>query len=327
MSPFPATTADGRSRTMKFLADLEVTNVAATGVVLLKDLTSNAYINGATITAASSQTPIQITTQFANSFATGQQIFISGVTGNTNANGLFTITVTSPTTFTLNGSTAGPAYTGGGIAAAQFTSSTSSVELSLNIGSGNVAGVMRTDFIANYEVDILIVNGGPTDNVICRNARISVTYSPPAVISQQIPVVMPIDINFVAGTELNGFSTPAGIGGRYLDLSANLIPATLADGRNRFIQFYADVEVSAPGVDGYLQLYDTTDNVVVTGTFFHFTNTVGTEVHSGVLVVAPAPGSIRNDIPTRYEAQIWKVSGSPADRVICNNARLTITYQ
>jgi hypothetical protein len=326
MSPFPLTTADGRSRTMKFLADLEVTNVAATGVVLLKDLTSNAYINGATITGASNASPIQITTQFTNAFTTGQQIFISGVTGNTAANGLFTITNTGANTFTLNGSTGNGIYTGGGIAAAQFTSSASSVELSLNIGSGNVPGVMRTDIIANYEVDIFIINGGPTDNVICRNARIYVTYSPPAVISQQIPVVMPIDINFVAGTELNGFPTPAGVGGRYLDLTGTLIPTTLADGRTRFIQFYADVEVSAPGVDGYIQLFDTTNNAVITGTFFHFTNTVGAEVHSGVLTVAPVAGDIRNDAPTRYEAQIWKTSASPADRVICNNARLTITY-
>ena len=329
MSTFPATTGDGRTRTMKFLADLEVTNTSATGVVLLKDVTSNAYINGASVsnTSGNAVSPIQITTSIANNFTNGQQVFISGVVGNTNANGVFTITVTSPTTFTLNGTTGNGAYVSGGVVAAQFTSSLSSTELSLNISSGNVPGVMRTDFIANYEVQIFIINGGITDNVICRNARIYITYSPPVVISQLIPVVMPIDINFVAGTELNGFSTPAGVGGRVLDLSTNLIPATLADGRSRFIQFYADVEGSAPGVDGYVQLFDTTDNVVVSGTFFHITNTVGSEVHSAVLPVAPTPGFIRNDIPTRYEAQIWKVSGSPADRMICNNARLTIVYQ
>lgn len=327
MTPFPQTSADGRQRTMKFLADLEVTNSSATGVVLLKDLTSNAYINASAISNASNTTPIQITTSNANTFITGQQIFISGVNGNTAANGLFTITVVNNTNFTLNGSSASGVYTSGGIAAAQFTSSTSSVELSLNITSGNVAGVMRTDFIANYEVDILIIGGSLTDNVICRNARILVTYSPPVVISQLTPVVMPIDINFVAGTELNGFPTPAGVGGRYLDLSNNLIPATLADGRSRLIQFYADIEVSAPGVDGYMQLFDTTDNAVITGTLFHITNTVGTEVHSGVLIPGVVAGTIRVDQPTRYEAQIWKVSGSPADRMICNNARLTITYQ
>lgn len=327
MTPFAATTADGRARTMKFIADLEVTNPLATGVVVLKNLSDNAYIGAAAVTNASNATPIQITTQFANTFTTGQQLFISGVNGNTAANGLFTITVINNTNFTLNTSSGSGVYTSGGIAAPQFTSSTASVELSLAITSGTVPGVMRTDVIDNYEVDIFIINGGVADNVICRNARISVTYSPPVVISQLIPVVMPIDVNFVAGTELNGFPTPAGVGGRYLDLSNNLIPATLADGRNRLIQFYADVEVSAPGVDGYVQLFDTTDNVVVTNTFFHVTNTVGTEVHSGVLATGVSPGTIRVDQPTRYEAQIWKASTSPADRMICNNARLTITYQ
>lgn len=327
MSPFPITTGDGRARTMKFIADLEVTNATATGVVLLKDITSNAYINGATITNASNNTPIQITTSVPNNFSNGQQVFISGVNGNTAANGTFTISVVDTTHFNLVGSSGSGTYTSGGIAAAQFTSSTTSTELSFNIPSGNTPGTMRTDIIANYEVQIFIINGGITDNVICRNARIYVTYSPPVVISQLIPVVMPIDINFVAGTELNGFSTPAGVGGRILDLSTNLIPATLADGRNRLIQFFADVEVSAPGVDGYVQLFDTTDNAVVTGTLFHITNTVGAEFHSVVLTTGVTPGTIRVDQPTRYEAQIWKTSLSPADRMICNNARLTITYQ
>lgn len=327
MSPFPQTSADGRQRTMKFLADLEVTNAAATGVVLLKDVTSNAYINGAVITNVSNTpSPITVTTSIPNNFVNGQSVFISGVVGNTAANGVFTITVIDNQHFTIPVAGNGT-YISGGIVATQFTSSTSSTELSLSIGSGNVPGVMRTDIIANYEVDIFIVNGGISDNVICRNARIYVTYSPPVVISQLIPVVMPIDINFVAGTELNGFPTPAGVGGRVLDLSTNLIPATLPDGRNRFIQFFADVEVSAPSVDGYVQLFDTTDNVVVTGTSFHITNTVGTEFHSVNLTTGVVPGNIRIDQPTRYECQIWKVSSSPADRMICNNARLTIVYQ
>ena len=326
MSPFPLTTADGRSRTMKFIADLETTNAAATAVVMLKDVSSNAYINGATVTNATNTPTITITTSIPNNFINGQSVFISGVQGNTNANGTFTITVLDSQHFTIPASGNG-AYISGGIVAAQFTTSTSSTEISLNITSGNTPGNMRTDFIANYEAQIFLVNGGVTDNAICRNARIYVTYSPPAVISQQIPVVMPIDINFVAGTELNGFPTPAGVGGRVLDLTQNLIPAQLADGRNRFIQFFADVEVSAPSVDGYVQLFDTTDNVLVTGCFFHITNTVGAEVHSVVLTTGSSPGNIRVDQPTRYECQIWKVSSSPADRMIVNNARLTITYQ
>jgi hypothetical protein len=52
---------------------------------------------------ASNTTPIQITTPMDHGFATGQQVRIQHVHGNWNANGIHTITVTGPRTFTLNG--------------------------------------------------------------------------------------------------------------------------------------------------------------------------------------------------------------------------------
>lgn len=45
--------------------------------------------------------PIVVTTSSAHGLATGDQVVISGVTGNTNANGTFTITVLSSTTFSI----------------------------------------------------------------------------------------------------------------------------------------------------------------------------------------------------------------------------------
>lgn len=257
MSSYPATTLDGRSRTMTFRADLEVTNPAATATVQLKDITNNVII--------------------ANSVLT--------------------------------------------------TQSQTSVELIGTISSGNFAGVMRTDQVAMYEVQIFITNGGVTDQVICRNARINIVYSPPVNITTLLALAMPTDISFIAGTELNGFSTPAGMGGRLFDVTQ--FPALMTDGsgRTRSMEFYADVEVSAAGVDGYCQLLDTTHNVVVTNTLFHFTNTVAAEIHSVPLTVGTAPGNIRSDVPTRYEVQLWKTSNSVTDRVICNNARITIVYQ
>lgn len=66
--------------------------------------------NGTTISSSTDATPIVITTAAAHQLTTGDQVFISGHTTNTNANGLFTITVASATTFSLTGSTA----TGGG---------------------------------------------------------------------------------------------------------------------------------------------------------------------------------------------------------------------
>lgn len=330
MSFYPSSTLDGRIRTMTFRADLEVSNASATGVALLKDSSSNAIIiNGTSynVSNATNTAPIQITTDSPNSFTNGQLVTISGVNGNTAANGVFTITVINGSNFTLNGTIGNGTYTNGGLAGTPLsTSSLGSVELSGVVSSGDFPGVMRTDQVSNYEVQIYILNGQPTDQVICRNARLYIVYSPPATVSTLLALAMPSDINFISGTELNGFSTPAGMGGRLFDVTK--FPALLTDGsgRSRTIEFYADVEVSAAGVDGYCQLYDTDNNIPVVGTNFHFTNIVADEIHSIPLTVGSSPGNIRNDATTRYEVQLWKVSNSVADRVLINNARLTITY-
>lgn len=206
------------------------------------------------------------------------------------------------------------------------TSSLTSVELSTNISSGNFNGVMRTDMIAMYEVQIFLTGGTPLDQVICRNARINIAYTPPVEITTLLALAMPTDISFIAGTEMNGFSTPAGVGGRLFNVTQ--FPALMTDnsGRTRNVQFYADVEVSAPGVDGYCQLFDTTNNIAVAGTLFQFNNTVAEEIHSANLIVGTAPGNIRSDMTARYEVQLWKTSSSVTDRVICNNARISVFY-
>jgi len=68
-----------------------------------------------TISTSTNATPIAVTTSAAHSLVTGDLIYISGVTGNTNANGLYTITVTSTTTFTLDGSTGNGTHGGSGV--------------------------------------------------------------------------------------------------------------------------------------------------------------------------------------------------------------------
>jgi hypothetical protein len=67
-----------------------------------------------TITAATNTSPIQITTSAANALATGQTVVITGVTGNTAANGTWVITVIDNTHFTLNNSTGNGGFAGGG---------------------------------------------------------------------------------------------------------------------------------------------------------------------------------------------------------------------
>jgi hypothetical protein len=65
-----------------------------------------------TITAATNVTPIQITTGLTNALVTGQTVTISGVLGNTAANGTWVITVINGTNFTLNGSVGNGNFTG-----------------------------------------------------------------------------------------------------------------------------------------------------------------------------------------------------------------------
>ena len=66
------------------------------------------------ITAATSASPIQITTSAINALTTGQTVVITGVTGNLAANGTWVITVIDNTHFTLNNSTGSGSYAGGG---------------------------------------------------------------------------------------------------------------------------------------------------------------------------------------------------------------------
>lgn len=77
------------------------------------DLTRRADITN-TVAAASNATPIVVTTGSATGVVTGDQVVISGVTGNTAANGKFLITVLTPTTFELDGSAGNGAYIAGG---------------------------------------------------------------------------------------------------------------------------------------------------------------------------------------------------------------------
>lgn len=74
---------------------------------------------GVAILNATNASPIQITTASPHGLSTGNQVPIGQVTGNTAANGIWTVTVTSETTFTLNGSSGSGAYTGGGLVGAE----------------------------------------------------------------------------------------------------------------------------------------------------------------------------------------------------------------
>ena len=72
------------------------------------------------ITDASFATPIVITTLGPHGLTTGDRVYVQGVTGNLGANAVWTITVTAPDKFSLNGSAGTGLYTGGGTVAKIF---------------------------------------------------------------------------------------------------------------------------------------------------------------------------------------------------------------
>jgi hypothetical protein len=65
------------------------------------------------VSGATNASPIVVTST-GHSLNTGDAISISGVAGNTAANGTFTVTKVDANTFSLNGSTGNAAYTSGG---------------------------------------------------------------------------------------------------------------------------------------------------------------------------------------------------------------------
>lgn len=66
------------------------------------------------VAAASNTAPIVITTAAPHGLSTGMQVVVSSVTGNTAANGTFSITVTGPAVFSLDGSAGNGAWLAGG---------------------------------------------------------------------------------------------------------------------------------------------------------------------------------------------------------------------
>jgi hypothetical protein len=77
--------------------------------------TSQALQATKNITGATNATPISITCT-AHGYSTGDTVVITGVGGNTNANGTWEITSTGANTFTLDGSAGNANYTSGGTA-------------------------------------------------------------------------------------------------------------------------------------------------------------------------------------------------------------------
>jgi hypothetical protein len=107
----------GRTHTLQLLSYLEQEQGGFTLTSI--DLESFARMAGVQVASASNETPIQIVTHRMHGFTSGNTVSVEGVGGNTGANGLWTITVTSPSQFLLNDSAGNGAYVSGGMAKLQ----------------------------------------------------------------------------------------------------------------------------------------------------------------------------------------------------------------
>lgn len=74
---------------------------------------TSSLLTSGSVTGATNATPIVITSA-AHGLTTGARVTISGVLGNTAANGTFTVTYVSSSTFSLDSSVGNGAYTSGG---------------------------------------------------------------------------------------------------------------------------------------------------------------------------------------------------------------------
>ncbi len=102
---------------------------------------------------ASNTTPISITTATPHGLIDGQTITITGVTGNTAANGTFTIFVTSTLTFNLIGSVGNGAYIAGGAITGSYIPGTGFAipQMALFIPAGSTDEVIQEKEVAVYE--------------------------------------------------------------------------------------------------------------------------------------------------------------------------------
>lgn len=108
-------------------------------------------VQGLLISGATNATPIVITVAANSGLKTGDRIAISGITGNTGANGIWTIEAASATTFKLLGSVGNGAY-GGTPRCAQVFDSTPTMKGHTGVlqMAGNLVGTVTFTAFASY---------------------------------------------------------------------------------------------------------------------------------------------------------------------------------
>lgn len=113
--------------------------------------TAATAVQGIVVTAATNATPIVITIPAGHNLSTGDRMAIAGVTGNTGANGEWTLGAVTATTATLVGSVGNGAF-GGTVRTAMIMDKTPFMDdhdVVLKFG-GNFLGVVDVEAYASY---------------------------------------------------------------------------------------------------------------------------------------------------------------------------------
>jgi hypothetical protein len=132
-----------------------------------------------------------------------------------------------------------------------------------------------------------------------------------------------IEISFVSTNTSTSSSSFQRMGGRSLDMSKW---AATVSGLNRTVSFYADIQKTSGATSAAVQLYDITNNILITNTNLTTTSNSLTTVSTINLTVGSSAGNIRNDSAAQYEVQLKMNGGSGSDAVYLTNARLLISY-
>ena len=135
--------------------------------------------------------------------------------------------------------------------------------------------------------------------------------------------VSSVELSFVSGQNFTGLSTFQRIGSRSIDISK--WPATL-NGLTRSVSFLADIQKTITATSAEIQLFDITNNAVITGTNLTSTSLALITVSAINLTVGSLAGNIRSDVNSQYEVQLKMNGGNQNDQVYCSNVRLLITY-
>lgn len=141
------------------------------------------------IASSTNATPIAVTTSVAHGYSTGDRVSITGHLVNTAANGVWTITVTSTTAFTLTGSV------GNGVGAA-----TGTVGRHLTVLSPSAAGTYLAEFdtanLVNGEViEFRVRKKTLTGGTVRDYFVVSYAHAQSSPVKQSSPIVAPFGVS------------------------------------------------------------------------------------------------------------------------------------